>query len=537
MVISLMVCGFMQMSYASAINPGVSNMSAEPHILNSSSGSTIISFYLSGISNDNSGKLDIYDSGGAIVRTLNKTGLQNGLNNVTWNGRDNKGKPVKEGSYIAVFSIKGKSSGQSSDITNGSTPKAMILVDNTAPVTTRSLSGIPGRSGWYLGDVTVDLSASDSLSDVNLTRYRIDAGGWNDYTGNFSVGDGTHTLAFYSIDQAGNAEKEKNITIKVDAVSPEILSISPEDGEKPDANTTVNVTFTKPIDPDSVNNSTFELTDDSGQPVASRVSYHDCVLTLTPKNPLTPGTDYTVVISGLITDMYGNPLKSGMNRTFEVADPEERPAVTSTDPADGMENVPLKQTITVSFDRPMLPESINGDTFIVTDEYGDCVEGSIRYGTNAVFTPADELFYDTGYVATITMGALSAGGGSLEDNYSWSFRTESLNIDTGDDQTLYESDDNSADLQADDDNVTAGDQTGLLQDANDTAADTVDMSNNVEGSQNAEGMANGFSMVSGNTNRLAPVNITPVQAAPKSSLLDALLIVSTTLLRRILLRI
>ena len=537
MLTSLMLCGFIPMSYASPLHAYASNMSAEPQDFNSSSGSTIISFYLSGISNGSSGRLDIYDQGGAIIRTLNKTALKIGPNNVTWNGRDKKGNPVKEGRYTAVFTISGQSAGSGPDIANGSPAYDMMLVDNTSPVTSASLYGVQGNEGWYLSDTVVNLSVDDGLSGVNLTRYQVDSGGWNDYSGNFTVGDGTHTLDYFSIDRAGNVEQKNIIEINVDAVSPEVSSISPGEGESPDANAVISATFSKPMDAGSINGSTFILEDSGGQPVTSSISYNGSVATLAPETSLTPGASYTVVITDLICDIHGKSLEAGVNRTFVVADPEPYPAVISTDPADGLENVPLTSAIAIFFDRPMMPESINEDTFIVTTEYGDQIDGVVSYGTCAVFTPAVAFFPETGYVTMVTTGARSADGDALKDNYTWTFRTQALNIDTGDGQAEYQSDDNSTDVQSDADNISDDSQDAIIQDDNDTTSnDTVLAPDQIDDSQTSAGIFDGFSTVGGITNRLAPTHITAVQM-PRKSLMETIAVISAVLLRRMLLKI
>jgi len=73
-----------------------------------------------------------------------------------------------------------------------------IILDSTAPVTT--LSHTPGSA-------TVSLSAIDAMSGIKVVYYRIDGGIWNVYTGPISlIGTGTHTINYYSEDNAGNAE-------------------------------------------------------------------------------------------------------------------------------------------------------------------------------------------------------------------------------------------------------------------------------------------------------------------------------------------
>ena len=71
-----------------------------------------------------------------------------------------------------------------------------------------------------MSPVTVTLSATDALSGVASTWYKVDAGGWTLYTAAFSPGDGNHTVQYYSIDHAGNTENTKSVTIKVDTVAP-----------------------------------------------------------------------------------------------------------------------------------------------------------------------------------------------------------------------------------------------------------------------------------------------------------------------------
>ena len=92
--------------------------------------------------------------------------------------------------------------------------------DTTPPSTTASLSGTSGQNGWYVGSVTVTLTATDS-SGISSRHYRIDSGAWTDYSSAFTVsGEGTHTVEFYSIDMASNTESVKSVTFKIDTVKP-----------------------------------------------------------------------------------------------------------------------------------------------------------------------------------------------------------------------------------------------------------------------------------------------------------------------------
>ncbi|MEW6069522.1 MAG: Ig-like domain-containing protein, partial [Candidatus Thermoplasmatota archaeon] len=102
-----------------------------------------------------------------------------------------------------------------------STKSITVRIDKTAPATTNSISGTIGSNGWYISDVTIALSASDALSDVDYTKYRITTGEWFTYSAPFTVSsEGTTHIEFYSADLAGNVESTKSITFKIDKTAP-----------------------------------------------------------------------------------------------------------------------------------------------------------------------------------------------------------------------------------------------------------------------------------------------------------------------------
>jgi len=81
--------------------------------------------------------------------------------------------------------------------------------DTTPPETTCTLSGTI-EDGVYLSDVTVTLHATDNISGVATTLYKLDDAAWETYDDSFVVStDGDHLLQFYSIDYVGNMEQEK----------------------------------------------------------------------------------------------------------------------------------------------------------------------------------------------------------------------------------------------------------------------------------------------------------------------------------------
>jgi len=99
------------------------------------------------------------------------------------------------------------------------------LEDSTPPVTTHEFDGTLGDNGWYVSDVSIELTAEDDLSGVKFTYYQIDSDEWQEYTGEpiLVTEDGIHNLKYYSVDYAGNEETVKGpFGFKIDKTVPTI---------------------------------------------------------------------------------------------------------------------------------------------------------------------------------------------------------------------------------------------------------------------------------------------------------------------------
>ncbi|MCA1813495.1 MAG: hypothetical protein LC624_06045, partial [Halobacteriales archaeon] len=97
---------------------------------------------------------------------------------------------------------------------------ARVKIDRVAPTTTATLSGTLGNAGWYRSTVTVTFGATDATSGIGSTTSILD-GGSPVVGGSISVPDeGTHTVAYFSTDVAGNVEVQHNVTFQVDKTPP-----------------------------------------------------------------------------------------------------------------------------------------------------------------------------------------------------------------------------------------------------------------------------------------------------------------------------
>jgi peptidoglycan/xylan/chitin deacetylase (PgdA/CDA1 family) len=94
--------------------------------------------------------------------------------------------------------------------------------DAEAPVTVAS--GADDR--WHRTDVVVHLTATDPVSGVAYTLFKVDDGAWTKGTRievlalKNHANDGAHVIRFYSVDNAQNAEREKSVTVKIDTTPP-----------------------------------------------------------------------------------------------------------------------------------------------------------------------------------------------------------------------------------------------------------------------------------------------------------------------------
>ena len=100
--------------------------------------------------------------------------------------------------------------------------------------------------------------------------------------------------------------------------------------------------------------------------------------------------------------------------------------LTNTNPANGDSNVPVNETITATFTEAMNPSSINTATFILTQGTAPVLGTVSYYGNTAIFTPQSDLSKDTDYSATIDIAVANMEGQHLQNDFTWTFTTGSI---------------------------------------------------------------------------------------------------------------
>jgi hypothetical protein len=191
---------------------------------------------------------------------------------------------------------------------------APVKIDRTAPSTT-----VSSISDWSNSAVTVELTATDSLSKVAATRYQLDSKPVAEGTSITIGSEGVHTLQVWSVDNAGNVEAQQNFEVKIDTTAPGISHTqTPAANVRSWNNSDVTVTFT---------------CTDNGSGIAS------CT------DPVTKGEGKGQNVEGTATDKAGN---SATDATTVNVD-KTKPTVTGGLSADANGNGWFKANVTASF--------------------------------------------------------------------------------------------------------------------------------------------------------------------------------------------
>jgi hypothetical protein len=152
---------------------------------------------------------------------------------------------------------------------------------------------------------------------------------------------------------------------------------------------------------------------------------------IVPAEPLRPDTSYEVTLDADATDAAGVALGEPFSITFTTVQPGLR--VDRLVPADGVDGIAPATVIAVIFDRPVDPDSIDGDGLRITPEVAGTLEVATlpgeepgEEGTGRIlrFTASGPLPANTTFDVEVAPDVVSAaGGGALAQPLSWSFTT------------------------------------------------------------------------------------------------------------------
>ena len=126
---------------------------------------------------------------------------------------------LAQGKYVICLELLGKDN-------RTALMTSTVIVDDTPPITNFGVRGTLGANGWYVSSTSIDLTPSDSLSNVVSTYWRLDKGPWTLVLGGIVVSSqGNHTVEFFSTDSAGNSETVVSRYLAIDSETP-VLTIN-----------------------------------------------------------------------------------------------------------------------------------------------------------------------------------------------------------------------------------------------------------------------------------------------------------------------
>ncbi|HET6672949.1 MAG TPA: alpha-L-rhamnosidase C-terminal domain-containing protein, partial [Agromyces sp.] len=86
----------------------------------------------------------------------------------------------------------------------------IVIPDTTAPTVAHEVTA-PGESGWLRADSTVQLTAVDEQSGVDLVEFRLGEGDWQRYTEPIRPPEGVTALEYRASDVAGNVSLSEHL--------------------------------------------------------------------------------------------------------------------------------------------------------------------------------------------------------------------------------------------------------------------------------------------------------------------------------------
>jgi hypothetical protein len=204
-------------------------------------------------------------------------------------------------------------------------------------------------------------------------------------------------------DPRGNALQEDYLfSYSTGAVlRPLVLATSPTSNETGVMlNKVVNATFNMPIEPTTVNTSTFTLKQGTTT-IPGMVTYSGNSAYFTPNANLIGNTIYTATITTGAQNMAGVALASNYVWNFTTG-AIVAPRVILTDPFSNETGVSVTKVVTATFDMAMDPVTITTTSFTLK-QGTTSILGSVNYSGNvATFTPNNPLLANAIFTATIT---------------------------------------------------------------------------------------------------------------------------------------
>lgn len=208
-------------------------------------------------------------------------------------------------------------------------------------------------------------------------------------------------------------------------VAPQVLAVQPFPGEEIPLDSPLTIVFNQ-----DMNQATVEAAWSIFPTVDGVFRWDDeNTLSFMPIIGWERDLSYELTIGQTAVDINGQSLSDAYQATLRTVG---RLLVNSVIPAEDTDGVATDATITVAFNRPVVPLGSTADlatlpnplTIMPTvNGHGEWLNTSIYQ-----FIPDEDLLGGASYEVTVNAGLTDVSGASLDDNYSWTFQTLSPEI-------------------------------------------------------------------------------------------------------------
>ena len=255
------------------------------------------------------------------------------------------------------------------------------------------------------------------------------------FTPEYRLNTGHEILVWiWGADLAGNgmpAGFESSFTTS-NEINPRVTKTNPADGAAGlPLNTRMVISFSKRMDPATVDGSTLYLTKGGEERVSATVSLTaDGLLgSIQPTAAMAPTAGYTIHFTGGMKDMVEYPVENPGTVHFATGEAldETPPTVTMVTPANGARGVPLNASVAVRFSEPVNETTVNGNSVIVSHD-GTALPGDLSFeesGSVVRYRPKDSGAFEPNafYLLTLTTSITDGAGNPLSREYVAGFTT------------------------------------------------------------------------------------------------------------------
>ncbi|MCK4599319.1 Ig-like domain-containing protein [Candidatus Bipolaricaulota bacterium] len=210
--------------------------------------------------------------------------------------------------------------------------------------------------------------------------------------------------------------------------SPIVIQRTPERGEEFPVDGTIELVFDRAMDCNSVEAAfSLSLRSENTSVDGAFAWIDEQTFRFKPSAPLARDATYRVYLASDARDTGGQSLNDAYTFTFRTVGYLE---VTKVLPAPGTEETDADSTITVMFNRPVVPLVVVSDPAYANLPnplaFDPAIDGSGEWLNTSIylFTPAKPLTGGTTYTAGVAAGLTDTTGGILAEDYLWTFSTQ-----------------------------------------------------------------------------------------------------------------